>query len=396
MQELELSFVDSIAKIGEETWRGLVGKENPFTRYEFLHALEYTACTTEETGWQPHHVIVRTSGDGANVLADHSGTETINTVEAIVPLFLKNNSWGEYVFDWSWANAYKSHGFEYYPKFVTAAPFTPSVGQRIFVRDKNRQEELFKLITDKIKEKAEFIGASSWHILFPQEDEHLLLNKLGIAARVGSQFHWQNRGYENFDDFLSAMNSRKRKSIRKERKSVAGQEVSFRCTEGVEISEQQWADFYLFYQSTYAMRGMQGYLKQTFFRAVAESMPEQLMLINAMQNKRDIAAALFFKNSETLFGRYWGSAQDYHFLHFETCYYQGQEYAIREKLKSFDSGAQGEHKIQRGFEPILTYSNHWLSHQGFRDAIANFLDEEKPHILQYKDSARELLPFKKE
>ena len=215
MQELELSFVDSIAKIGEETWRGLVGKENPFTRYEFLHALEYTACTTEETGWQPHHVIVRTSGNGANVLADHSGTETINTVEAIVPLFLKNNSWGEYVFDWSWANAYKSHGFEYYPKFVTAAPFTPSVGQRIFVRDKNRQEELFKLITDKIKEKAEFIGASSWHILFPQEDEHLLLNKLGIAARVGSQFHWQNRGYGSFDDFLAAMNSRKRKSIRK-------------------------------------------------------------------------------------------------------------------------------------------------------------------------------------
>lgn len=386
MDKLEITFVDSISTIGCAPWNDLVGTENPFTRYEFLHALEQTGCTTGETGWQPQHVAVYETS--------HETSHEPSNLVAIVPLFLKSNSWGEYVFDWSWANAYKSYGFEYYPKFVTAAPFTPSFGKRFFIRNDVNKQDLLKLVCEKIKEKAEFFGASSWHILFPTEDEHRSLEEIGIASRIATQFHWKNKGYECFDDFLGALTSRKRKNIRKERQQVYQQDVTFRRTEGADITEEQWSNFYLFYQSTYAMRGMQGYLKQDFFRMVAETMPEQLLMINATQDNRDIAAALFFKNSEKLFGRYWGSAKDYQFLHFETCFYQGQDYAIEHDLKSFDSGAQGEHKIQRGFEPILTYSNHWLAKPEFEDAIRNFLKEEETHIKRYMEDAQSLLPFK--
>ena len=377
----QLSFVNTIDEIGAQSWNDLASTDNPFMRYEFLHALEKTGCTRQETGWQPFHVVV------------HSNDSEESPV-AVMPLYLKTNSWGEYVFDWSWANAYKSYGYQYYPKFVTAAPFTPSVGKRIFLRNPDQHAVLLQLIIDKIKEKAEFIGASSWHVLFPTEQEHDALDELGIQSRIATQFHWYNRDYEAFDDFLAALNSRKRKSIRKERKHVQDQGISFRRTEGAEISEQQWADFYQFYQSTYLMRGMQGYLELEFFHTVARTMPKQLVMINAVQDGRDIAAALFFKNHEALFGRYWGCRVDHQFLHFETCYYQGQVYAIEHRLKSFDSGAQGEHKIQRGFEPILTHSNHWLANQGFADAISNFLQEERPHIERYRMEAASLLPYR--
>tara|TARA_B100000959_G_scaffold285587_1_gene360825 strand:- start:1348 stop:2526 length:1179 start_codon:yes stop_codon:yes gene_type:complete len=383
LSSLRLSFVESIDEIGATTWNDLASTENPFTRFEFLHALERTGCTNRQTGWQPHHVLVYSD-------------DTSKTPLAVMPLYLKTNSWGEYVFDWSWANAYKSHGFQYYPKFVTAVPFTPSPGQRIFTRDASSQSKILKLIADKIKEKAEFIGASSWHVLFPYEQEHQLLSELDIQPRIATQFHWHNKAYESFDDFLTKLTSRKRKSIRKERKHVSEQGITFRRTEGADISEQQWADFFLVYQSTYMMRGMQGYLELEFFLAIAEIMPEQLVMINAVQDNRDIAAALFFKNDTTLFGRYWGSRRDHQFLHFETCYYQGQEYAIEHQLKSFDSGAQGEHKIQRGFEPIITHSNHWIANQAFTEAITNFLNEERAHIKHYQEEAASLLPYKKE
>ncbi len=387
MQEFELSFVESISEIGAADWNKLTGIDNPFMRYEFLQGLESTGCTTRETGWAPMHAWIRASRESVN-----GGNDTV----AVVPLYLKTNSWGEYVFDWSWANAYKSYGFNYYPKFITAAPFTPSVGQRLFISPDVNRTHILSLLIEKLKEKAEFLGASSWHILFPLGHEHEELAQLGVKARVGTQFHWYNREYESYDHFLSALNSRKRKAIRKERQHVKDQGISFRVSEGKEISEQQWSDFYLFYQSTYLMRGMQGYLEQEFFHQLADSMPEQFFLVNAVQDDQDIAAALFFKNSEKLFGRYWGCRRDHQFLHFETCYYQGQEYAINKKLKSFDSGAQGEHKIQRGFEPIFTYSNHWISNPGFADAIENFLNEERSHIHRYRAEAESLLPFKKQ
>ncbi|PCJ20271.1 MAG: GNAT family N-acetyltransferase, partial [SAR86 cluster bacterium] len=243
-------------------------------------------------------------------------------------------------------------------------------------------------------EKAESIGASSWHILFPKPQEHDEFEQLGIASRIGSQFHWFNKGYTSFDDFLDTLNSRKRKSIRKERQKVKDQNITFKITEGENIDEQQWQHFIQFYESTYMMRGMQGYLNKEFFQTLSQTMPEQLFMITAVQDTQDIAAALFFKSSDQLFGRYWGSAADYQFLHFETCYYQGQDYCIEHGLKLFDSGAQGEHKIQRGFEPIVTHSNHWIGNEAFAGAIGNFLKEEKEHTRKYIKQASLLLPYK--
>ena len=377
---LELRFVDSLADIGEENWSRLAGRENPFMRYEFLWALEETGCTTEESGWKPHHAVIY---------------DDTQKAIAVMPLYKKTNSYGEYVFDWSWASAYQNYGLDYYPKFVSAAPFTPSHGERLFVDDSITKETAVSFIFEKLKEKAEFINASSWHILFPEKEDNALFESIGIPARTACQFHWFNRGYESFEDFLESMNSRKRKNIRKERQKVREQGVEFKIVDGTNISDQQWDTFYQFYQSTYMMRGMQGYLSQDFFKQIARTMPEQLFMNCAMKDDRIIAAALFFRNSDKLFGRYWGSARDYQFLHFETCYSQGQEYCIEHGLKSFDSGAQGEHKIQRGFEPIITYSNHWIADQRFADAINNFLDEERPHIDRYREEAASLLPFRK-
>ena len=387
MDNFEIRFVDSIAAIGAEAWNELATTDNPFTRYEFLHALEQSGCTIADTGWAPHHVAVYSENQKEG--------ENGKILEAVMPLYLKTNSWGEYVFDWSWANAYQSHGYEYYPKFVSAVPFTPSVGNRLFIRAPASRAKITKFIRDKVIEKAQSIGASSWHILFPTPQEHDDLEQLGIHSRIASQFHWYNKGYSSFDDFLSSLNSRKRKSIRKERQKVRDQNISFKISEGSEINEQQWQNFIQFYRSTYQMRGMQGYLNQAFFQTLSSTMPEQLFMITAVLDKREIAAALFFKSSDKLFGRYWGSAEDHQFLHFETCYYQGQDYCIEHGLQLFDSGAQGEHKIQRGFEPVVTYSNHWIANQGFADAIGKFLDEERVHIKNYIAQARSLLPYKR-
>jgi predicted N-acyltransferase len=386
MKVLDLKFVDSIATIGAEGWNSLAGIENPFTRYEFLWALEKTGCTTQATGWEPHHVAVY-SGP-----ADDESSQLV----AVMPLYQKTNSYGEYVFDWSWASAYQNYGLNYYPKFVSAVPFTPSHGTRLFTGNSVNRDDIAKLVFDELKNKAESIEASSWHILFPTEEESKLFETGGIPARTACQFHWFNRDYSSFDDFLATLNSRKRKNIRRERKKVAERGTRFETLNGADISPEHWNTFYQFYQSTYMMRGMQGYLSQDFFAELAQLMPEQLFMIAALDGHKMIAAALFFRNNEKVFGRYWGSAQDYQFLHFETCYYQGQEYCIEHKLQSFDSGAQGEHKIQRGFEPITTYSNHWIANEGFSQAINKFLDEERSHIEQYQTEAATLLPFKKE
>lgn len=385
MQSLDLIFVDSIATIGAQDWNRLAGTENPFTRYEFLWALEKTRCTTEDTGWAPHHAAVYTA----------PMTDESRQLIAVMPLYEKTNSYGEYVFDWSWASAYQKYGLNYYPKYVSAIPFTPSHGSRLFIADSTDKGDIAKLIFDGLKEKAGAAGASSWHILFPTKEENQLFEAIGLPARTACQFHWFNRNFESFDDFLATLNSRKRKNIRKERLKVAERGTTFETIDGSSITSEHWDMFYQFYQSTYMMRGMQGYLSQEFFVEIGRTMPEQLFMVAALEEGRMIAAALFFQNSEKLFGRYWGSFRDYQFLHFETCYYQGQEYCIEHKLKSFDSGAQGEHKIQRGFEPITTYSNHWIANEGFAQAINNFLDEERVHIERYQEEASSLLPFRK-
>lgn len=384
MGKLEIVFVNSIAKIGKQAWNGITGIENPFARYEFLWGLEETGCTTGEKGWAPYHVAL------------YQRATTERELVALMPLYLKTNSYGEYVFDWSWASAYRGNGLNYYPKFVTAMPFTPSQGNRVFLKDPALAVPAIEIISSSIKKEAEAINASSWHVLFPSREEHNLLQRNGIEERTACQFHWFNKEYGCFDDFLQALNSRKRKNIKKERQVVIDQGIRFEIIDGGDILPHHWQKFYAFYQSTYQMRGMHGYLNLEFFRQLGRSMPEQLFFIQALLGDQCIAAALFFKNFQQLFGRYWGSARDFQFLHFETCFYQGQEYCIRNGLRSFDSGAQGEHKIQRGFEPVKTYSNHWIADERFAEAISEFLLEERQYIEHYIEAAKSRLPFRQD
>lgn len=380
-QNFRFRFLDSISELDSSTWNGQVRQASPFLRYEFFQALEETGCTTRATGWQPCHLAVSNS-QGRLIGA--------------VPLFEKTNSYGEYVFDWSWADAYRSNGLRYYPKLLTAVPFTPSTGPRLLFAEDSLREELLPQCVEAIQQHANELGHSSWHVLFPTEQEHEALGHCGLLPREGCQFHWFNRGYTSFDDFLDALSSRKRKNIRKERLAVASEGIEFMVLDGAEITAAQWQQFYGFYQSTYLVRGMQGYLSQDFFRQIGTSMPDNLLLVLARKGKQIIAGALFFHDRTRLFGRYWGSLEQYQFLHFETCFYQGIDYCIRQGLKQFDAGAQGEHKIQRGFEPIRTVSSHWIGHPAFADAIGDFLDREQDHVRRYREEAASLLPYKKE
>jgi predicted N-acyltransferase len=344
-----------------------------------LHALELSSSVGKGTGWLPQHLVV------------YEGDELI----AAMPLYIKSHSYGEYVFDWSWADAYKRYGMDYYPKLINAIPFTPCTGARLLLKNSNQQAELLPYILSAIKNHAEKLNASSWHCLFPAQELSVELESLKISQRIATQFHWFNRGYKNWDDFVGAMNSRKRKNINKERRAVAEQGITFAAKAAEEISVEDWELFYQFYCNTYLKRsGHTGYLTEAFFNLLRENFSYNCLMIIAQHESQPIAAALFFKDSKTIYGRYWGCVAEYDFLHFETCYYQGIDYAIKNNLQRFDGGAQGEHKIARGFEPVTTYSNHWLARAEFQQAIDQFLASEKPSVELYIQDAKTYLPFK--
>ncbi len=364
--------------------------------HEFFAVMEDSKSTTLETGWQPYHLLVTLKND------DQSNKE--NQIAAIVPLFLKTHSYGEYVFDWAWADAYQRHAMQYYPKLLNAIPFTPATGQRwaidqTIISTPEMEKALCDFIHQTIANKANEIDASSCHSLFIRDHEKNYFSTCGWMQRVGYQYHWFNNQYKDFDDFLSTMSSRKRKNILKERKKVHSQNIVLTVKEGEQINDKDWKNFYLFYQTTYIKRsGHTGYLSADFFPLLAKKMAPHLVMIQAhTQTEKgldNVAAALFFKDSQTLYGRYWGCKENYDSLHFEACYYQGIEYAIRNNIQRFDPGAQGEHKIQRGFKPIKTYSSHWIKHPEFSHAIQRFLVEETKEIENYIKEAQQLLPFK--
>jgi predicted N-acyltransferase len=353
-------------------------------QHAFFLALEESHSTTAITGWQPYHAVVeKNDGDKPRTIA-------------IMPLFLKDNSRGEYVFDWSWADAYQRHGFNYYPKLVTAIPFTPCPGSRVCVAPDQDAEDIYKLLSVYIPEQATTLKASSWHILFPEQALCESFSSLGIQSRVGCQYQWFNRGYSTFDDFLGCFSSRKRKNLRKERQKVLDAGITFDILTGADITPEHWRKFYLFYQSTYFVRGRSPYLTETFFTCAGQAMADQMLLVMAKKEGEYIAGALSFIGEDTLYGRYWGCTEEYQFLHFETCYYRGIDYCIAKGLKRFDSGAQGEHKIQRGFEPVLTWSNHWIANSDFDHAIQRFLQDEESYVRRYQKEAAAYLPFRQE
>ncbi len=374
---LDVKLHTAIDEIPCAQWNTLCGTAYPFLRHEFLAALERSGSVTPETGWQPLHLTLHEQG----------------AMVGAMPLYLKSHSWGEYVFDWAWADAWHRHGLEYYPKLLTAIPFTPATGPRFGLSiDHDRG---IAAIVDAVRQLCRRFDASGWHGLFVEPGVTPRLEAEGLMKRLGSQYHWFNRDYGSFDDFLATFSSRKRKNLRKEREKVARQGVTLRRVPGRDITAPMLQQFYRFYQTTYRKRGMKGYLTAEFFSLLCDTLPEHLLLILAEHDGETVAGALCLRSDDTLYGRYWGCQAEYDSLHFEACYYQGIEYCIEQGLARFDPGAQGEHKIQRGFEPIETWSCHWIEETGFRPAIADFLDREAHQIRAQMDALAQGLPFRK-
>ena len=353
----------------------------PFLRYEFLAALEESGSVGRETGWLPHHFTLRDAQTGRLLAA--------------APTYLKAHSYGEFVFDFAWAEAYQRYGVSYYPKLVTAVPFTPIVGPRLRVHP---DLELPTAVGEWLT-AVQTPRASSWHLFFADQTLHdqltpYLAPKHGLLRRTDVNFLWHKRDYRTFDDFLATLKARKRNQIRKERAHVAAQGITFAHVSGTEISAQQQETFYLYYQATYWKYGQEGYLTDAFFEHLVRDMPESLLFVFAQHEGQDVAVALFLLGDDTLHGRYWGCLDEYNFLHFETTLYQGIDYCLAHNLAYFDAGAQGEHKLRRGFEPFFTHSYHWIAHPAFREAIANFLVAETPHVQAYHAAALKALPFK--
>ena len=379
MKPLTATTHRSLEEIGSATWQAYFDQCEPFLSWPFLCGLESSGCTTAQSGWQPAHI----------------GFQQDNALLGLVPAYLKTHSYGEYVFDWSWADAWQRMGLDYYPKLVTAIPFTPATGQR-FGYDPQANQNLEPMAVG-VQALCKQLNVSSWHVLFIGETESARLSECGMPQRLTTQFHWFNREYRDFQDFLDRFSSRKRKNLRREREQIKRQGLVLKTLKGDAISQGDWLFFHRCYQTTYAKRsGHGGYLTELFFTETCPALGESPIMVIAEAEGRPVAAALFFEGKDTLYGRYWGCLAEYDYLHFEACYYCGIEYCIEKGLSRFDPGAQGEHKIQRGFEPILTYSNHWIVDERLREAVAQFAAQEREHVQAYQREASTLLPFKVE
>jgi len=378
-QNFSFEYLKSIDQIDADVWNAICASDYPFLRHEFLAALEHSGSIDGKSGWQTYHLAAYKNGE----------------LVAVMPLYIKTHSYGEYVFDWAWADAYRRYNVPYYPKLLTAIPFTPASGPRLCTSANVDRAALISAIVEDIRAQTGEGSFSSWHLLFPEEEEFGVWNKTDLRPRSGCQFHWFNRDYKSFDDFLASFTSRKRKSIKRERRRVTEQDISLSTLTGDQISEKNIRDFFIFYQATYMKRGQQGYLSLDFFLQLRTTMADQLVLVMAENEGLSVAAALCLRDVETLYGRYWGCLEEYECLHFEACFYQGIEFCIANGIKRFDPGAQGEHKILRGFEPVKTWSLHWIEHEDFREAIDRFLGQEKLGMTQYQTQATEMLPFKK-
>jgi predicted N-acyltransferase len=364
-------IVDSLAGVDRTEWNALAGPQ-PFLRHEFLSALIETGCASAKSGWLPQFVLLRRSGKLAGAMA----------------LFAKNHSYGEYVFDWAWADAHERHGVDYYPKLVCAVPFTPVRGARILAASSADRKTLVKAALELARE------LSSLHVLFARDEDADLLAELGFLIRHTVQFHWTNEGYADFEEFLARMSHARRKNIRQERRRVREAGVSFRWLEGAGIGRDYWEFFNRCYRGTYAAHRSTPYLNLDFFLRLGAELPDNVTLVLAEREGKPVAASLLLRDRETLYGRYWGAVEHIPLLHFECCYYQAIEYAISRKIKTFEGGAQGEHKLFRGLLPVQARSAHWLAHAKFARAVENFLERETLGVTQYVNELVEHSPFK--
>ena len=372
---MPLQIHDSLNALAADSWDALLPEPQPFLRHAFLSALEDSGSVGGRSGWQVSH----------RLWCDEQGQ-----IQAALPAYLKQHSYGEYVFDHAWADACRRAGIAYYPKLLGAVPFSPVAGARLLGTVQGAMSLL-----DALSAGLEGEGLSSLHVNFTSAAcDQVFAGRDGWLQRLGCQFHWHNRGYRDFQDFLDALSSRKRKQMRKEREQVAGQGIDFDWRQGHELSEAEWDFIYHCYANTYHVRGQAPYLTRDFFSLLAERMPEAIRLVLARQHGRAVAMAFCLVGGDTLYGRYWGCLAEFDRLHFETCFYQGMAMAIDAGYARFDAGAQGEHKLIRGFEPVITHSWHYLCHPGLRAAVADFLDQERPGVLAYAEQARGYLPYR--
>lgn len=369
-----------IEDLDARQWNALNGTGVPFLRHEFLLALEKTGCVGPRTGWEPHYIT----------LADEHG------LAGAVPAYAKSHSYGEFVFDFAWAQAYARIGREYYPKLTIAVPFTPATGPRLLVRAGLDAAAVGKQLIDAVEEFAAEHELSSAHALFVDEPARLAYEKAGWLLRRDCQFLWTNRGYETFDAFLESFTADKRKKARRERRRVAEAGITFETKHGDELDPRELDRVYTFHRDTFLRHGHEPYLSRRFFGEIASRLGDSFMVKLAMHSGNPVAAAIFFRSPDTLYGRYWGSVADYHSLHFEACYHQGVEYCIQHGLKRFEPGTQGEHKVARGFEPAITWSAHFIADRRFRSAIGDFLGREGAAVDAYADEVREHVPFRNE
>jgi len=375
---VDVKIIGSIDEIAPDQWNALAGTDNPFLRHEFLAALEHHGCVGERFGWYPQHLLAL---EGERLIG-------------AVPLYLKDNSYGEFVFDWSWADAYQRSGLSYYPKGVVSVPYTPATGPRLLLAPGPETSDIADTLIDAALVHARQLGLSSLHWLFTDEEGTRRLAQRGFMLRLGCQFHWSNPGYRDFDDFLAHLSAQKRKKIKRERRRVVEQDVVLEVLHGDEISDEQWLAYHRFYADTFERRGGLATLNLEFFREIGRTMARNVVLVLASHGGRPVAAAFNVRGSDTLYGRHWGCSEDFHSLHFEACYYQGLDYCIANGLRRFEPGAQGEHKLTRGFMPTATWSAHWIENEAFRVAIGQFVAREQTAVQEYMDTLNEHSPYR--
>lgn len=375
----KLTTHSAIAEIPVDQWNRLADPDTPFLRHEFLAAMERHGCVGESFGWLPHHLALRDRDD---------------RLLAVAPCYLKFNSYGEFVFDWAWADAYRRHDLNYYPKLVVASPYTPATGPRVLTGATPERRDHAQALIQGAIQLAERMGVSSLHWLFTAADETDWLENQGLMRRVGCQFHWHNQGYASFDDFLGAFTAAKRKKINRERRRVAENDVHIRRVRGDAVTDSEWATFHRLYRDTFDKRGGIPTLTLPFFQDIGATMGQNLLLVLAYHDRSIVAAAFNLIGKYSLYGRHWGCFQDFHSLHFETCYYQGLDYCIDNGLVRFEPGAQGEHKVSRGFLPTSTWSAHWIANPGLRTAISHFLEQETRGMDDYLAEMRTHSPYR--
>jgi hypothetical protein len=375
---MKTRILKSIADVPAAQWNALDPSGSPFLRHEFLVALEREGCVGEGKGWIGNHLV----------LEDDAGC-----LQGAMPLYCKSHSWGEFVFDWSWAKAYAQARLPYYPKLVSMTPFTPAPGPRLLAAPGSDAAQVRLALSNALIEHAHSHSMSSAHVLFTSDADRDSLDRSQFIWRKDCQFHWHNRGYASFDEFIGTFRSDKRKKALRERRKIQEGGVRFLTLSGAEMTPELWEVVFRFSASTFAMHGHEHYLSAEFFKSISTTLPGLVMVKLAMLQDQPIAAAIFFRSDDTLYGRYWGAAANFDSLHFETCYYQGIEYCIEQGLARFEPGTQGEHKVARGFEPATTWSAHWIADGRFRRAIDDYLAQERASVDQYMASVREHMPF---